>query len=166
MNGGFMKPSTIRMLPLLVAMSLASGNAAKALPPGEADQTTQVSSTTTTQLIVPRGNAEHQSIRDTLNRAMQKSRLGNVGSLDPAALGDFDVVLVRHIRNMQQPMQAWPAPPWGGMSCTPGDTASISTCSGGLQQTWELSCVGGSTGGLWVTTAYKGQYVTSCQKQQ
>lgn len=88
--------------------------------------------------------------------------MGSASNLDADALGDVLYVdIVHHARSTGlSPMSgpALPAPPWtpGFSGYSIGDTATVSTTSGGWTQTWSLELAMGTGGNLmWVTTAYR-----------
>lgn len=112
---------------------------------------------------VRRGSADYERARQWVQESVKRAgrRVGPASNLDADALGEvIQVDVVRHTRAtglgaMSGP--SLPAPPWtpGFPGYSVGDTATVSTTSGGWTQTWSLELATGTGGNLmWVTTDY------------
>jgi hypothetical protein len=129
-----------------------------------------VSGQVISHIEIRRGTADYERARQWVAESVVRSgkRVGSAANLDPSALGDVLYVDIVHHTKPQNSLSAadsppLPAPPWvpGFSGYSIGDTAIVSTTSGGWTQTWSLELVQSTSGGLmWATTEYHATRVT------
>jgi hypothetical protein len=132
----------------------------------------EISGQIVTHMQVRSGSADYERGRQWMQASVKRTgrRVGSVPNLDADALGDVIYVdILRHTRStglsaMSGP--SLPAPPWtpGFSGYSVGDTATVSTTSGGWPRTWSLELAMGTGGNLMrVTTDYHATRVRVAQ---
>jgi hypothetical protein len=157
---------------IFLLISLATGTTACAQ--GSRSTTSRTTSQLVTHQTVVRGTGEFDAIRAFVARAVSHGgrSYGSADNVSPGNIGDTFQVTLTHGTGTQAagytPYSWHPLPPWspspGGAS--PGDTASVSTCSlkTSEQQTWGFTYKQQSDGSFgWVVTSYWTKFVTACK---
>lgn len=117
--------------------------------------------------VFNRGTPEFEAVRQFIvqhSTREQRQFLDN-GSQLPVS---FTVSYTTHIRSSADVVRAQdiPSPPMPLPSFgNPGDTISVSSCSGGTQESWSYTWQGPRLGGGWVLDSYSVKRVNSCKSQ-
>lgn len=152
---------------LAIALGLAASVAAL---PVSAQSDIRVESQMVSHYVVRKGTREFDQVRQFIARgsAHEKRDSGATRNLNPDDLGDFYITVTRSVSGatnslataaVEPPPAPWLPPSVGAHI---GDTATVSSCGGGTEQTWtvEYEQTGPNSQG-WVTVKY-----TFARKQQ
>lgn len=120
-----------------------------------------VSQKVTTTYLLEAGSAEAKAMQAWLwKHTLVRD---GVKLFDAAHIGDIRIThtAVRKGTNAGTYAEG-PPPPWMPAQGNPGDTYSVSTCSGGVSTSWSYEWVGSSADGGWVLQEYHSVNVRSC----
>ncbi|WP_131721591.1 hypothetical protein [Xanthomonas sp. NCPPB 1128] len=107
---------------------------------------------TTTATYADR-SAEKQAVVTWLQQHAESVNGHLIGEVDK--LRDVTVTYTRTTDGRVRPQAPGDAPPTPLPPGQPGDTYSVSNCTGGVSQSWSYTSVSSSKGGGWVLVDYK-----------
>ncbi|MCW0460359.1 hypothetical protein NB717_001427 [Xanthomonas sacchari] len=109
--------------------------------------------TITTTATYADKSPEKQAVVAWLQQHAQYVNGHLIGEFDK--LQDVTVTYTRTTDGRVRPQSPGDAPPNPLPPGQPGDTYSVSNCTGGVSQSWSYKFVSGSNGGTWVLVDYK-----------
>ncbi|MBB5876355.1 hypothetical protein [Xanthomonas sp. 3498] len=107
----------------------------------------------TTTTTYPDQSPEKQAVVAWLQQHAQYVNGHLIGEVDK--LRDVTVTYTRTTDGRVRPQAPGDAPPTPLPPGQPGDTYSVSNCTGGVSQSWSYKFVSNSNGGGWVLVDYK-----------